>query len=159
MKLNSAIKKHLLKIAEGFAKDQKVNTTKQRELKIDQYKARFVEENTTTELKDLHVKLYQTKELLRSLEQELDSKASAAGLRQGASGFWVGYSTANEIERKVDLNANIQWDVILSTVALKLELCNTYEEAKQLIEDVTGANVGTMITTIIPPNMQLTNDN
>lgn len=159
MKLNSAIKKHLLKIAEGFAKDQKVNTTKQRELKIEQQKNKFVEDNATQELKDLHTKLYKTKDSIRKLEQELDDKVSEKGLRQGSNGFWVSYSKANEIERKVDANANIQWDVILSTVALKLELCTTYEEAKQLIEDVTGANVDTMITTIIPPNMQLTNNN
>ena len=101
----------------------------------------------------------QLKLSLKSKEDELNQACNSAGLRFCSSGFYIAYDKEGEIVRKVDANSDVQWDVILSTVALKLELCPTYEEAKALIEQVTGANVDSMITTIIPPNLQLTNNN
>ena len=158
-KLNATLRRHLLSIAKGFANDQKINSNRQRDVRISRAKDKYIEEHSTKELNKLFKQWSQLKLDLKSKEDELDQACNATGLRFCSSGFYIAYDKENEIVRKVDLNSDVQWDVILSTVALKLELCNTYEEAKDLIEQVTGANVDSMITTIIPPNLQLTNNN
>ena len=158
-KLNATLRRHLLSIAKGFANDQKINSNKQRDIKIEKAKDKCIEENVTEDLNKSLNEWIQLKTKASQVEKKLELLANGKGLRLTSYGFYIGYEKANELERKVDMNANIKWDVILSTIALKLELCNTYEEAKDLIEQVTGANVDSMITTIIPPNLQLTNNN
>jgi len=176
MKINAPIKKHLFKIAEAFAKDQMIGSRDHFQKTLDNEIEKF-ERNNKIDLTE-HIKKYQelnntyqkaitsVNEYKAVIEKELNEHGLMINSIYTSSkspeihiSVLVNDDQKKKIKDRINYNSNIQWDVILSTVALKLELCSTYEEAKQLIEDVTGANVDTMITTIIPPNMQLTNNN
>lgn len=157
-KLTSQIKKHLMGIATSFANNQKVNSEKAYDQAFERAAEAIIQKSMTKEMEENLKKIGNLEQKLSAARQKMHDLVQNTDLEYGSyrsNPLVLKREVVNKIKSKLDSNRNIQWDVILSSVALRIELCQSYDEAKEIIKEVTGADVESMVTTIIPPQFRL----
>ncbi len=138
----------LQRLVENFKIDQRFILAQNREESFNKQVEDFLKENITVEMESKLEELNIAADRCNKIKKELDYLLGQIGVDyvgiDGKLSFQISYNTRKSIEEKLD-KPEIDWDKAASSMLLKLEACDTEEQAKKVLKRITNISVEKLI--------------
>jgi len=138
----------LQRLVENFKIDQRLILAQNKEESFNRQIEDFLKKSTTVEMKSKLEELNIATDKCNKIKKELDYLLGQIGIDyvriDGKLSFQTSYDTRKSIKEKLD-KPEINWDKAASAILLKLEACDTEEQAKKVLRRITNISVEKLI--------------